>query len=83
MNQTIGDGRIAITLKVVAGELWFEIDNPVGPRPSAAPSPTYERNGIGLKNVIRRLDLLYGPSYRLDITETKGRFHVTLKIPLS
>jgi two-component system, LytTR family, sensor kinase len=88
MNQTIGDGRIVITLRVVAGELWFEIDNPVGPRQSSvnerlSSSPTYEKNGIGLKNVIRRLDLLYGPRYQLDITETEGRFHVTLKIPLS
>jgi two-component system LytT family sensor kinase len=84
MNQTIGDGRIAITLKVVAGELWFELDNPVGPRrPSASSSPTCEKNGIGLKNVIRRLDLLYGSRYLLDLAETDGRFHVTLKIPVS
>jgi two-component system, LytTR family, sensor kinase len=83
INQTIGDGRIAIALKVVAGELWFEIDNPVGPRQSSATSPTDEKNGIGLKNVTRRLDLLYGPRYQLDITETEGRFHVTLKLPLS
>jgi two-component system LytT family sensor kinase len=82
MNQTIGAGRIAITLKVVARELWFEIDNPVGPRHTSYPT-TNEKNGIGLKNVIRRLDLLYGPRYHLDITETEGRFHVTLKIPLS
>jgi two-component system LytT family sensor kinase len=79
MNQTIGAGRIAITLKVVAGDLWFEIDNPVGPR-RASPD---DKNGIGLKNVIRRLDLLYGSRYQLDLTETDSRFHVTLKIPLS
>jgi two-component system LytT family sensor kinase len=87
MNQTIGHGRIAITLKVVAGELWFEIDNPVGPRECSADerqsSAATDKNGIGLKNVIRRLDLLYGSRYHLDLDETDTRFHVTLKIPLS
>jgi two-component system, LytTR family, sensor kinase len=82
MNQTIGDGRIAITLKVVGGELWFEIDNPAGPRRTSASSAD-DKNGIGLKNVIRRLDLLYGSRYQLDLAETDTRFRVTLKMPLS
>jgi hypothetical protein len=46
-------------------------------------SPTGPTNGIGLKNVIRRLDLLYGPRYRLDLAETGDNFHVTLKMPVA
>jgi len=38
--------------------------------------------GIGLKNAIRRLDLLYGSTYRLDLREAEHTFYVTLKIPL-
>ena len=40
-------------------------------------------NGLGLKNAIRRLDLLYGTRYRLDLDRTANRFQVTLNIPLS
>jgi two-component system LytT family sensor kinase len=91
MNHTIGEGRITISLKVLPGELWFSVENPAE-TPAAATanlngstmgSDTAEKNGIGLKNVIRRLDLLYGTRYRLDLSGTEHTFHVTLKIPLS
>jgi hypothetical protein len=76
MSQTIGEGRIDILLKAGQHDLFFQIDNSIGePRPSG--------NGIGLTNVIRRLDLLYGPNYHLEMSETAANFHVTLKIPLS
>lgn len=40
-----------------------------------------EPGGIGLKNVTRRLDLLYGSRYRLTIQPQPGVFRVTLEIP--
>ncbi|MBX2895237.1 MAG: histidine kinase [Cyclobacteriaceae bacterium] len=40
-----------------------------------------ESGGIGLKNVIRRLDLLYGEHYKLEIKSEDERFRVTLQIP--
>jgi LytS/YehU family sensor histidine kinase len=98
MSQTVGDGRIDIALRANQRELLFRIDNSIGelrpssesrpsdelrlsaePRPSGDSSPY----GLGLTNVIRRLDLLYGSSYRLDTARTAANFHVTLKIPLS
>ena len=90
MSHIAGDGRIQLSLQVQPGELVFHIDNPIaksrpgehdnaGPGGSAA---TGETEGIGLKNAIRRLDLLYGPRYQLDLRETEHTFHVTLKIPL-
>lgn len=75
ISQTIGDGRIDIFLKADPRELFFRIDNSIGEPPST-------NNGLGLKNVTRRLDLLYGSGYRLDKTQTADHFHVTLKIPL-
>jgi two-component system LytT family sensor kinase len=39
--------------------------------------------GIGLKNVKRRLDLLYDSRYRLDIEDTYDHFSVTLELPVS
>jgi two-component system LytT family sensor kinase len=78
MNHTTGDGRIDISLKVQPDRLWFSIDNPVESNVEAAG----EKSGIGLKNVIRRLDLLYGTRYQLDLSGTEKTFHVILKIPL-
>jgi LytS/YehU family sensor histidine kinase len=39
-------------------------------------------NGLGIKNVRQRLDLLYPNSYRLDINEDENKFMVQLKITL-
>jgi two-component system, LytTR family, sensor kinase len=41
-----------------------------------------ESGGIGLKNVTRRLDLLYGERYKLEIKSEAATFRVTLQIPL-
>ena len=88
IGQTIGEGRIDILLKREEQELTFSIGNSVGePAQTLAwpgdspPSPSL--NGFGLRNVIRRLDLLYGANYRLDRGQTDGNYHVTLKIPFS
>ncbi len=90
MNQMTGEGRINISLRVQPGELLFHIDNPFVAPPAAADQhppgeqqPTQQKNGIGLKNVIRRLDLLYGSRYHLDLSATDNIFHVTLQLPLS
>jgi sensor histidine kinase YesM len=79
VSRLTGNEHIDILLQTDARELRFEIDNPLPPHLPAIQG----KNGIGLKNVIRRLDLLYGPRYRLDITEQDNRFHVTLKLPLA
>ena len=38
--------------------------------------------GIGLKNARRRLELIYGLDYSLDICENESTYEVNLKIPL-
>jgi LytS/YehU family sensor histidine kinase len=76
ISQIAGEGRIHLLLQIQPGELLFHIDNPIGQdRPG-------ESQGIGLKNTIRRLDLLYGAKYHLDLHKEENTFHVTLKIPL-
>jgi LytS/YehU family sensor histidine kinase len=82
MSQTIGDGRIDIALKADQHDLLFRIDNSVGGllRPAGETRPA--GNGLGLRNAIRRLDLLYGSNYQLNTAETATNYHVTLKIPL-
>ena len=79
MSRITGDGLINISLLVKPGELLFQIDNPIwSDHPGRA-----EKNGIGLQNVVRRLELLYGPRYHLHLSETVDHFHVSLKIPLA
>lgn len=68
---------ITIRLKVEKDYLLFHVENP---------APGEEKDtalkGIGLKNVRRRLDLLYGDRHVLDIREENKLFLVTLKMPL-
>jgi hypothetical protein len=41
-----------------------------------------EVGGIGLPNVQKRLDLLYGNKYSLDVKKTEDKFLVNLQLPL-
>lgn len=67
---------ITISLLVEEGILFFRVTNPV----STEESSTHE--GIGLKNVRRRLDLLFGKNYTLDTEEKDKQYIVSLKMPV-
>ncbi len=41
-----------------------------------------EVGGIGLPNVKKRLDLIYGDKYSLDVNKTENKFLVNLQLPL-
>lgn len=41
-----------------------------------------DAGGIGLPNVKKRLDLIYGDKYSLNVNKTEGKFLVNLKLPL-
>ena len=43
---------------------------------------TAKQGGIGMTNVRRRLDLIFGDDYALDVNETGNTYEVTLDIPL-
>jgi len=77
VKNNISNILLTICLKVQEDYLLFHVENPISEEekdPNA--------KGIGLSNVRRRLDLLYGHRHSLDIRETDGRFIVTLKMPL-
>jgi two-component system, LytTR family, sensor kinase len=67
---------IEISLKVEGAFLFFKIKNPIGENIAS------ENTGIGLKNARRRLELLYGKNYQLDISEKDNEFIVSLKMPV-
>ena len=67
--------HIRIKLSERERTVFFECQNSYDPNPSVS-------HGIGLQNVIRRLELLYKGQYTLETKKEKSIFHVYLKIKL-
>ena len=70
------DKPVNIQIKAVNHHLDFSIENFTN---------SYQKDsvgGIGIQNVQKRLDLIYGNTYTLDIQETKEKFLVNLQLPL-
>ncbi len=47
-----------------------------------SPISSADRHGLGISNARKRLDLIYGDSYTLDIDDMEKFYNVTLKIPI-
>ncbi len=76
---SIEDPLIDISLKISGGLIDFRVKNKF----DAATLEIKDRtSGIGLPNVIRRLNLLYGQKHMLTIEKGKGLFTVSLQIKL-
>jgi sensor histidine kinase YesM len=68
---------IKIRFSVKENQLFFMIENS---KPSFIIQS--EKGGLGLKNVQRRLQLLYGEDYELQLNDQPNKYTVHLKIPL-
>ena len=67
---------VDINLRVTDHQLNFSIENSIN---------SYHKDevgGIGIPNVQKRLDLLYGKKYTLDLSKIADRFIVNLQLPL-
>jgi sensor histidine kinase YesM len=71
--------EIDICLKVVEGKLLFTVRNKYNGVSNEIKDKT---SGIGLVNVERRLNLLYGKDYLLDIRKAEGFHTVSLQLNL-
>ncbi len=78
LKNNIANVSIAISLRVEKSLLWFSIKNPVSEHEATGAITT----GIGLKNVKRRLDLLFGENYDLHIANDGKEYCVSLKMPV-
>lgn len=67
---------IHITTHVADGRLLFTCEN------SKHKESTEEHGGVGLANTRKRLDLIYGNDYTLDINDREDTYFVRLDIPL-
>ncbi len=76
----IEDAQIDIELKAEKNILQFTVRNKFNPASVEIKDKT---SGIGLTNVKRRLNLLYGKNHSLLITTNDNRFVVSLQIFLS
>lgn len=78
-SETIDTAWINIDCSIYKGEFVFKIEN----ARSSAPPDLAKPGGIGLNNVRRRLELIYGDHHSLQIIDGHDTFLVILKISLS
>ncbi|HEY8733854.1 MAG TPA: histidine kinase [Puia sp.] len=75
----IEEPEIHISLRVSEGLIDFRVRNKYNPASAEVRDRT---SGIGLPNVVRRLNLLYGQKHILTINKDNGWFTVSLQIKL-
>lgn len=79
VNVSGAPSYISVNIEVKEGKLYFNCVNSKDP----AYKPSYGKNsGLGLANIKRRLELLYGDHYTLDITSTEEVYEVKLTVPI-
>ena len=77
VSATSGLSYVSIRLYVEDGHLHFGIINSLPAKRSEK-----KHHGVGLANVCKRLELLYGDRYTLRSKETEKEYRVELSIPL-
>ncbi len=76
-TQEQGDIKVHIDFVIKDNFLYFTVQNTFSKNKN-----TVSKHGIGIKNVKRRLDLLYGNNYSLKTRSKSNLFTVNLKLPL-
>ncbi|MBR6043412.1 MAG: sensor histidine kinase [Paludibacteraceae bacterium] len=71
------DAFLRISLKTTGNKLYFSTSNSKG---SKGKKGKTEREGVGIKNVEKRLQLLYPTTHKLEIEETENTFSVKLEL---
>jgi LytS/YehU family sensor histidine kinase len=74
----LGDSFIHIRFLPEATKLVVNISNSKAKRTETASN----NENIGLNNSRRRLDILFGDQYRMDVYENESTFEVVIEIPL-
>lgn len=68
------DSYVSLIFRITGERLYFQCENP-----KAKSSYTKKEGGIGLVNIKKRLDLLYGKNYRLDLLDGQDKYTVILE----
>jgi two-component system, LytTR family, sensor histidine kinase AlgZ len=70
-------GWIRLSVKKLQNEIEVVVENKYD-----AELPPSRRNGVGLKNVRRRLEACYGNHARMSVASNEDRFRVSVTLPL-
>lgn len=73
-----GESKISVRFDVQPGSLDFFVENAKPVHPS-----THLEGGIGLKNIRRRLELLFPDKHRLEVENGAEKFRVKLRLTLN
>ncbi|WP_235016421.1 sensor histidine kinase [Aquimarina sp. AU474] len=77
LKNEVKKGWIKVTINVSKEELFFTTQNSISKK-----EDENSNGGLGLQNICRRLDLLYGKRKNLEINKTEDAFIVNLTIKL-
>lgn len=72
------DSFIGVYLRIREEKMLFRIKNSVNKN-----NEVEEKGGLGLKNLKKRLELIYGSRFELQSLEDESVFEVNIKIPLN
>ena len=75
----IDDSKVEINLKMEKNLIRFRVENFIAKK---SEDNIAAESGIGLKNVMRRLELLYPGKHELSIKDDKVKYIVDLKISI-
>ena len=80
-SRLLRDPKVKLSIRVEDDTLFFELMNnkPLDTEQSSKPNG---KGGIGLKNVRKRLELLYPGQHQLKIESTESTFSVRMKITI-
>jgi sensor histidine kinase YesM len=78
IDKSSSDNKIEISLVQQDGYLLFQTHNAIHDKPASGPS-----DGFGIKNLQKRLNLLYGTRFELNIDDDGQFFTAFLKVPLA
>ena len=78
IDKSSSENKIELSLTESNGYLVFRTKNTI-----YEPSGNQEPNGFGIKNLRKRLGLLYGEKFELNIDTSGGFFAAGLKVPLA
>ena len=78
INKASSENKVELSLVQQDGYLMFQTKNRIFEQPGAA-----EQRGFGIKNLKKRLELLYGENFELNIIEKDNFFTAFLKVPLN
>jgi sensor histidine kinase YesM len=76
VSRLIEGGTVAVTARRTERSLVLTVENPCDPD-----RPGRRGAGVGLNNVKRRIETLYGADARLDVEERPSGFRVELTLP--